>query len=168
MPRLRLHPVANFAAAAVTGLLTVNYAAINAGATPTSPPTHTMSDPETRQALLDIAVQFNNNYAANRDGLVYDRWDARSRSVITRAQYIRRHAECPSAPGRAVVEGASRAANGYWRVRYSISGTQLTDYWHYEHGRWRFDLERSNPNAVKLYQLPFTSYATAVGCTPSH
>ena len=43
-------------------------------------------DPETRQALLAVAVRFNDNYAHNRDGLVYDRWDASSQSVITRAR----------------------------------------------------------------------------------
>jgi len=139
----------------------------NAGATSSSRSTKTAGDPDTRQALLRVAVEFNNDYAANRSGLVYGRWDARSKSVIPRAQYVRRHVECPTAPGRALVEGASRAAHGYWRVFYSISGTRLTDYWLYQGGRWRFDLVRSNPSAVTLYRLPFAAYAAAVGCTPS-
>lgn len=168
MSHLRLQQAANFTASVLTGLLIVGCSTINAGASSSSPATHASSDPKTRQALLRIAIQFNNNYSANRDGLVYDRWDATSRSVISRTQYVLRHVECPTAPGHAVVEGASRADNGYWRVRYSISGSQLTDYWHYEHGRWRFDLARSNPSSVGLYRLSFAAYAAAVGCIPSH
>lgn len=164
---LRLQQAAKFIAAAMTGLLIVGCLTINANAS-SSLATHATSDPKTRQALLRIAVQFNNNYSANRDGLVYDRWDATSRAVISRAQYVKRHVECPTAPGHAVVEDASRAGGGYWRVRYSISGSQLTDYWHYEHGRWRFDLARSNPSSVGLYRLSFAAYAAAVGCNPSH
>ena len=125
----------------------------------------TGSDPDTRQSLLQIAVRFNANYSANRDGLVYDRWDSISRAIISRDDYVRRHVECPSAPGRAIVEGATLNSNGFWQVRYSISGVQLVDFWHYVNGRWRFSLVRSNPNAVKLYQLPFSAYASAVGCS---
>jgi hypothetical protein len=126
------------------------------------------ADPETGQALLRIAIQFNHNYAANRDGLVYDRWDASSRMIISRAQYVRRHVLCPTAPDEAIVESASPAAGGYWRVRYSIGGVHLIDYWHYVHGQWRFCLTRSNPDAVKLYKLPFAAYAKAVGCVLAH
>ena len=63
-----------------------------------------------------------------------------------------------------MVESARRVSNGYWSVRYSISGTPLVDYWHYVDGEWRFDLWRSNPSAVRLYEMPFASYARAVGC----
>lgn len=135
-------------------------------ATPTT--SHTSSgttDPMTRHALLRIAVQFNRDYSANRVSAVYDRWDANSRSIIRRADYVRRHTECPTPPGPAIVENASPSANGYWRVRYSISGLQFVDYWHYVNGRWRFSLALSNPDAVKLYRLPFVAYAAAVGCT---
>ena len=125
------------------------------------------SDPETRQALRRIAVRFNANYSANRDGLVYGRWDSSSRAIISRAEYVRRHLECPTAPGRATIEGATSSTDGSWRVRYSISGNQLVDYWHYVNGQWLFSLVRSNPNAVRLYELPFSAYATAVGCARS-
>jgi hypothetical protein len=113
---------------------------------------------------LRVAGEFNDNYALNRAGLVYDRWDASSRAVINRDEYVKRHNECPTPPGAAVVEGASPAVDGYWRVRYSISGAQLVDYWRYVNGRWVFDLARSNPDAVKLYRLSFGAYARAVGC----
>ncbi|MHB1987788.1 MAG: hypothetical protein ACYCSF_07370 [Acidimicrobiales bacterium] len=125
------------------------------------------SDPRTARALLAIAVRFNEDYAANKDGPVYDRWDTASQAVITRASYLRRHLECPTSPGPAVVERATASAGGYWKVDYSIGGVQLVDYWHYEDGRWRFDLLLSNPSAVALYRLPFAEYAKAVGCTPS-
>lgn len=165
MPRPRLRRTGFAGVALAAGVLIAGWAGTGTSTGSHSSPT--TPDPRTRQALLRIAVRFNENYAANRDGLVYDRWDARSRLIISRAQYVLRHAECPTAPGRAVVDGASQVTSGFWRVLYSISGTQLTDYWRYEHGRWRFDLERSNPNAVKLYRLPFAAYAAAVGCTPS-
>ncbi len=51
-------------------------------------------------------------------------------------------------------------------MNYSISGIQFTDYWRYENRRWLFDLLRSNPDAVKLYRLPFAQYEKAVGCAP--
>lgn len=121
-------------------------------------------DPHTRYALISIAVAFNTNYAENRDGLVYDRWDSASQATITRAEYVRRHKRCPTAPGPAVVESATPISGGFWRVRYAISGSQLVDYWQYVGGRWVFDLARSNPDAVKLYRLSFTAYARAVGC----
>lgn len=120
-------------------------------------------DPPTKQALLQIARQFNNDYAANNAAAVYDRWDARSRTVIDRADYVRRHRECPTAPGPATVQGAVHAGR-WWLVHYSISGTELTDYWRYDHGRWLFDLVRSNPQAVRLYRLSPAKYFAAVGC----
>ena len=128
------------------------------------PPGTGRADRPTVAALLRIARRFNQDYAADDDGSVYDRWDAQSQRVISRADYVRRHRECPTAPGAAVVEGAARARSGYWAVRYSIAGSQLIDYWHYVHDRWLFDLARSNPAAARLYRLPATKYFAAVGC----
>jgi hypothetical protein len=123
--------------------------------------------PDSRSAsyLVRIAQEFNDDYSANRDGLAYDRWDLASKRVISRARYLELHRACDTAPGPAVVEGASRVAGGYWSVRYSIGGNQLVDYWHYEDGRWRFSLVRSNPAAVKLYGLPLHDYLVEVGCS---
>ena len=120
-------------------------------------------DPRTRAALLQVARRFNQDYSANRVGAVYDRWDTRSRAIITRAQYVLRHRECHTNPGPATMEGATPAGR-WWLVRYSISGVSLTDYWRYENGRWVFDLVRSNPQAVRLYRLPGPQYLAAVGC----
>lgn len=119
-------------------------------------------------ALLRIARQFNADYAANDDGPVYDRFDRASRAVIRKSAYLARHRECPSAPGAATIEGASPASGGEVAVRYSISGTLLTDYWHYVGGHWRFDLLRSNPEAVHLYRLAPARYFAAVGCATTH
>ena len=123
-------------------------------------------DPPTRAALLRIARRFNNDYSANRVGAVYDRWDARSRRIISRTDYIRRHRECHTNPGHATIGGANRAGR-WWLVHYAISEVHLTDYWRYEHGRWLFDLIRSNPQAVRLYRLPGSQYLAAVGCATS-
>ena len=122
------------------------------------------TDPQTTPALIGVATRFNQDYAANRAGLVYDRWDSQSQAIISRAQYVMRHVECPTSPGPAIVEGASRATKGFWRVDYSISGVQLVDYWHYQRGRWRFNIGLSNPDAAKLYRLAFHAYAKSVGC----
>ncbi len=127
--------------------------------------TQTGPDPKTAAALVRIAQAFNNNYDGNNDGPVYDRWDARSQAVISRAEYIRRHAECATAPqGPAHVEGAAPGPKGAWLVQYEIGGQQLTDYWYYIHRRWEFDLLLSNPGAARLYRLPFVKYAAQVGC----
>ncbi len=121
-------------------------------------------DPSTAAALVRIAQTFNNNYDHNNDGPVYDRWDARRQAIITRGEYIRRHAECPSAPQSAHVENATPGPRGAWLVHYEIGGQQLTDYWFYRHGRWQFDLLLSNPDAARLYRLPFAKYANQIGC----
>jgi len=122
-------------------------------------------EPHTVSYLLRVATAFNDNYAANRDALVYERWDAPSQRVISEAAYVHRHELCPNPPGAALVEGAYEIAGGYWAVHYEISGSRLTDYWHYVGGRWRFDLLRSNPSSVRLYRLSFAAYVSRVGCT---
>jgi hypothetical protein len=91
--------------------------------------------------------------------------DARSQAVISRAEYIGRHAECATAPQEpAHVESAAPGPRRAWLVRYEIGGQQLTDRWYYLHHRWEFDLLLSNPGAARLYRLPFAKYAAQVGC----
>lgn len=122
-------------------------------------------DPQTAAALLRIATTFNNDYDRGVYGPVYDRWDARSQAIISRAEYVRRHTECPSSPASALVESATPGSNGTWRVRYEVGGVQLTDYWFYASGRWVFDLPLSNPSSVSLYKLPGPRYLAALGCS---
>lgn len=133
-------------------------AAVNAHGT-------SMGEPQNASALWAVATRFNNDYAANRVGAVYDRFDAASRAVISRTSYVRRHRECPDAPGAATVTSVTPASGGYWRVRYEISGVTMTDHWHYVGGRWLFSLVKSNPAAVALYRLSFRAYARALGCS---
>ena len=123
-------------------------------------------DSKSAKALVSIAQVFNDDYGRNNDGSVYDRWDARSKALITRADYIRRHLACATAPGEpAHVESAKEGINGAWLVRYEISGIQFTDYWFYVHGQWVFDLILSNPAAARLYRIPFAQYVHQLGCT---
>jgi hypothetical protein len=128
--------------------------------------TQPAADPGTAAALVRIAQVFNTDFGQNNDGPVYDRWDARSQAVISRAEYIRRHAQCATAPqAPAHVESAAPGPHGAWLVRYEIGGQQFTDDWFYTRGRWGFDLLLSNPAAARLYRLPAAQYAAAVGCT---
>jgi hypothetical protein len=123
-------------------------------------------DPRTAAALLKIASAFNREYDRGDYGPVYDRWDARSQAIITRAGYIRRHKDCPSAPHvPSQTESASPGPHGAWLVHYEIGGQQLTDYWFCVHRRWVFDLVLSNPDAVKLYKMAPAQYAAAAGCS---
>jgi hypothetical protein len=122
-------------------------------------------DPRTAAALLGIAATFNRQYGSGDYGPVYDRWDARSKAIISRAAYIHRHRECPTAPSiPSRTESATQGPHGAWLVRYEISGVQLTDYWFYILRRWVFDLVLSNPDAVRLYRLSARRYVVAVGC----
>jgi hypothetical protein len=122
------------------------------------------ADSRTTAALLTIATAFNNDYDNGDYGPVYDRWDARSQAIITRADYIRRHTDCPSSPQTARTEDAGPGPGGSWLVDYEISGVQLRDYWFYVRGRWVFDLVLSNPGSVRLYKLTPQQYAAALGC----
>ena len=122
-------------------------------------------DPHTSPALLKIATAFNHHYDTGDYGPVYARWDARSQAIITRADYIRRHKDCPGGShALSRTEGVSPGPHGAWLVHYQIGGQQLTDYWFYVHHRWVFDLVLSNPDAVKLYRMSPAQYAAALGC----
>ena len=122
-------------------------------------------DPHTAAALLKIAAAFNHDYDTGHYVPVYARWDARSQAILTRADYLRRHKDCPSAShALSQTENVSPGPRGAWLVHYEIGGQQLTDYWFYVHRRWVFDLVLSNPDAVKLYRMPPGQYAVALGC----
>ena len=124
-------------------------------------------DPHTASALLKIATVFNHDYDTGDYGPVYARWDARSQAIITRADYIKRHKDCPS--GSQTLSQTESVGRGgphrAWLVHYEIGGQQLTDYWFYVHHRWVFDLLLSNPDAVKLYRMSPQQYVVALGCT---
>ena len=124
------------------------------------------SDLHTAAALLTIGRSFNHDYDTGDYGSVYARWDARSQAIITRADYIKRHRDCPSgSQALSQTESASPGGpHGAWLVHYEIGGQQLTDYWFYVHHRWVFDLALSNPGAVKLYRMSAQQYAAALGC----
>jgi hypothetical protein len=132
----------------------------------TASPASVSADPRTAAALLRIATAFNQDYDTGDYGPVYARWDARSQAIITRADYIKRHKDCPGGShALSRTESASPGGpQGAWLVHYEIGGQQLTDYWFYIHHRWVFDLVLSNPDAVKLYRMSPSQYAAAAGC----
>lgn len=134
------------------------------GSQPAARPSATARDPRTTAALLEIATRFNNDYDGGVYGPVWDRWDARSQAIIARADYIRRHTECPDSPQSVTVEDASPGPGGAWIVDYASGGVQLHDYWFYLHGRWVFDLPLSNPDSVELYKLTPQRYVAELGC----
>ncbi len=122
-------------------------------------------DPETAKALLRIAAALNNDYQENKDTAVYSRWDARSQAIISRATYVQRHHQCPNTPHVKVdTWGVAHGPAGAWLVHYSIGGQQFTDWWYYVHGRFVFDLPKSNPSAVALYKDAPAQYVKAIGC----
>jgi hypothetical protein len=122
-------------------------------------------DRHTASALPKIATVFNHDYDTGNYGPVYARWDARSQAIITRADYIRRHEDCPGGSHTlSQTESVSTGLHRAWLVHYQIGGQQLTDYWFYVHPRWVFDLVLSNPGAVKLYRMTPNQYAVALGC----
>jgi hypothetical protein len=133
---------------------------------PAASPVPLPPDPHTAPALLKIATAFNHDYDTGDYGPVYTRWDARSQAIITRADYIKRHKDCPSGSHTlSQTESVSPGGpHGTWLVHYQIGGQQLTDYWFYVHRRWVFDLVLSNPDAVKLYRMSPQQYVAALGC----
>jgi len=158
---------------AVRGLIAIAAAAVAlfaAGCTaatshPAAPAASLPPDPHTASALLKIATVFNHDYDTGDYGPAYARWDARSQEIITRADYIKRHKDCPSGSrALSLTESADPGPHGAWLVHYEIGGQQLTDYWFYVHRRWVFDLVLSNPGAVKLYRMSPQQYAAALGC----
>ena len=149
---------------AAVSLLAVGCSATSTGHPP-APAESLPPDPHTASALLKIATAFNRDYDSGNYRPVYARWDARSQAIITRADYLRRHEDCPGAPNVAsATESVSRGPHGAWLVHYRIGGQQLTDYWFYAHRRWVFDLVLSNPGAVKLYRMSPQQYVKALGC----
>jgi hypothetical protein len=131
----------------------------HSAAPPASPP-----DPHSASALLAIATAFNHDYDTGDYAPVYARWDARSQAIISEADYVQRHEECPQAPAASRTEDASPGPHGAWLVRYEIGGQQLTDYWFYVGHRWVFDIVLSNPDMVSLYRMPPREYVKALGC----
>ena len=156
-------PIRPLAAVMLTILLAAGCGAAGTHLAGTRPAS---TDPPTVAALLRIAQVFNNDYDNGNFGAVYDRWDARSQAIISRAEYIRRHALCaPATHSVAQVEGATRGHGGAWLVSYRIDSSSLVDTWFYVGHRWVFDIALSNPGAARNYRLPFARYAAAVGCT---
>lgn len=125
---------------------------------------HASGEPNTAAQLTQVATAFNHDYQVGHMGAVWDRYDARSRAVISRARDIRWHQECPTPPGAATTTGVVQEAGGWWMVDYTIDGVMLHDFWHQEQGQWRFSLARSNPTSVALYSSSFQKFAHAVGC----
>jgi len=124
------------------------------------------TDPHTASALLKIATVFNHDHDTGNYAPVYARWDASSQAIITRADYIARHKDCPGgSPALSQTESVSLGGpQGAWLVHYQIGGQQLTDYWFYTQRRWVFDLILSNPEAVKLYRMSQSQYVATLGC----
>ena len=74
-----------------------------------------LPDPYTASALLKIAALLNHDYDTGDYGPVYARWDARSQAMITRADYIRRHTDCPR-PADAVADRKCQRGRPGWDV----------------------------------------------------
>jgi hypothetical protein len=129
-----------------------------------SPASPLPPDPHTASALLAIAATFNHDYYNGDYAPVYARWDARSRAIISEADYVQRHRECPGSHAKSATEDDGPGPHGAWLVHYEIGGQQLTDYWFYVNHRWAFDIVLSNPDMVQLYRMSPRQYIKALGC----
>lgn len=118
----------------------------------------------TTAALQADAIIFNEDYHANIDGPVWSYWDPQSQAIISKQDFVTRHAHCNTAPGRALIGAVTPAGNGYYAVAVTIDGVALRDYWHLVGTTWRFSLAKSNPTSVALYQKSPASYYAALGC----
>jgi hypothetical protein len=91
-----------------------------AGASASLPP-----EPHTAAALLKIAKVFNHDYDTGDYGPVYTRWDPRSQAIITRADYVKRHKDCPAVRRRCrrpkVSAGEVRMGPGWCITRSAVS-----------------------------------------------
>ena len=85
--------------------------------------------------------------------VVYARWDGRSQAIVSKADYVQRHRQCPGAHNASRTEDDSPGPDGAWVVHYEIGGQQLTDYRFYAGHRWVFDPILSNPDMVPLYRM---------------
>src|SRR5215472_3552958 len=96
---------------------------------PDASPSPLPPDPHTAAALLTIARSFNHDYDTGDYEPVYARWDARSPAIITRADYLKRHKDCPSGPRTLsqTESGSPGGPHGAWLVHYEIGGESLTD-----------------------------------------
>jgi hypothetical protein len=87
---------------------------------PSASPRPLPPDPHTAAALLTIATTFNHDYDTSDYRPVYTRCDARSQAIITRADDIQRHKDCPK--GSQILsqnEDASPGGpDGTWRVHF--------------------------------------------------
>jgi hypothetical protein len=155
---------ATVAVSAVAGVLVTGGCAAGTATAPAAAPASLPPDPQTAPALLAIATAFNHDYDTGDYGPVWDRWDARSQAIISRAEYIRRHEDCRTQQPLSRTESDSPGPHGAWLVQYEIDGERLTDYWYYVNHRWVFDLVLSNPDAVRLYRMSPAQYVVAVGC----
>jgi hypothetical protein len=133
----------------------------HSASSPTSP---LPPDPHTAAALLAVATAFNHAYDTGNYPPVYARWDGRSQAIISEADYVQRHKQCPGAHNASRTEDDSPGPDGAWVVHYEIGGQQLTDYWFYAGHRWVFDLVLSNPDMVPLYKMSPQQYVKALGC----
>src|SRR5260370_42622256 len=86
------------------------------------------ADPQTAAALLKIATAFNDEYGSGDYGPVYARWDARSQAIISEADYLRRHKDCPTSPQPpARTETATPRPHGRRAGSYEPGGPQDSD-----------------------------------------
>jgi hypothetical protein len=119
----RLLALAAIAVALFAAGCTAGMAHPAASSAPLPPDAHTAS------ALLKVATVFDHDYDSGDYAPVYARWDARSQAIITRADYIARHKDCPSgSPTLSQTESVSLGGpHGAGLVYYEISRRPAAD-----------------------------------------
>lgn len=123
-------------------------------ASPSPTPLALGAEPLSAQQLKAFSVVHFGAFSSGDWGAVWDDFDAPSKAVVTRAEYIHRLTECskydPNRGKRAVVQGVADNHDGTWSVVVRYGNLQITFPARYENGHWRFILNDAARAAMRM------------------
>ncbi|WP_346042987.1 hypothetical protein [Actinomadura chokoriensis] len=105
---------------------------------PAASPTRPAAQPKTEAAVRTAAQDEFDAYAAGEYGEAWDLWTAAGKRMISRADYEKLHALCPSATGLRFTIEKVRVSGDSATVRVSRSIAVFSYTFLYEEGQWRF------------------------------
>jgi hypothetical protein len=140
--------------------LTLGACASKSAVGPSSSPA---AEPKTAQELESVAQLHFDSFSAGDYGSYWDDFDAASKAVISRSDYVQRLKTCmqsdPNKSAPFTVQRVSQNGDGTWTVvvRYTRNQTtfQTTFPAVYDNGRWRFAF---TADARRAMQMPLSQY----------